>query len=160
SWDPRNNGRFAAVIAEDVMHIFDANTGKEVVPLRHYWPARVVYTPDGKTIASAGSGPTIRHWDSATGKELYLNYEGHRAGVSAVAISTDGKRVASGGENIRLWDPATGKLVRQIDVRGGVTCLAFAPGGKTLAAGGQGRVVHLWDVDTGKPIKEFKPHTN
>ena len=78
SWDPNNNGRFAAVVAEDDMHIFDANTGKEVVRLKHYWPSRVIYSRDGKTLASAGSGPTIRHWDAATGKELHLDFQGHQ----------------------------------------------------------------------------------
>jgi WD40 repeat protein len=38
AWDPNNNGLLAAVIAEDDMHIFDAPTGTEVRPLKHYWP--------------------------------------------------------------------------------------------------------------------------
>jgi WD40 repeat protein len=160
SWDPRNNGQFAAVVAEDHMHIFDANTGKEVVRLKHYWPSRVIYSPDGKTLASAGSGPTIRRWDSATAKELGLESEGHLSAVAAVAISADGKVVASGGEDVRLWDPATGKLLRKMAVKGPVTCLAFAPNGKTLASGGLDRIVSLWDVETGKAIAEFKPHNN
>ena len=113
-WDPNNNGRFAAVVAEDDMHIFDANTGKEVVRLKHYWPSR------GDLFArrqDAGLGwvwPTIRHWDAATGKELHLDFQGHQAAVRAVAISADGKRVASGGDGIRLWDPATGNCVYQL----------------------------------------------
>jgi WD40 repeat protein len=160
SWDPRNNGTFAAVVAEDNMHIFDAHTGQEIIPLKHYWPSRVVYSPDGKTLASAGSGPTIRHWDPASGHELFLKYQGHRAGVSAVAVTTDGKLVASGGENIRLWDPVTGKMVRTIEVKGGAACLAFTPDGKMLASGGLGRIVHLWNVHTGQAVHELKPHAN
>jgi WD40 repeat protein len=159
SWDPNNNGKLAAVIAEDFMHIFDANTGKEVVPVKHYWPSRVVYSPDGKTLASAGSGPTIRRWDAATGNEI-AEQEGHESGVAAVAIATDGKLIASAGEDVRLWDATSGKLVRKIDIPGGATCLAFGPDGKTLAAGGLGRVVHLWETDTGKQISEFKGHNN
>ena len=159
AWDPSNNGKFAAVIAEDVMHIFDANTGKEVVPVQHYWPSRVAYAPDGKTLASAGSGPTIRRWDAATGKEI-VEQDGHLGGVAAVAITADGKRVASGGEDVRVWDPAAGRMLAAIPIPGGVTCLAFAPDGKTLAAGGLGRVVHLWDVETLQPLNEFKPHNN
>jgi WD40 repeat protein len=160
SWDPRNNGQVAAVVAEDNMHIFDASTGKEVVLLKHYWPSRVVYAPDGKSLASAGNGAAIRHWDAATGKELRLECEGHLTGVSAVAITADGKLVASGGERVRLWDPVTGKLVRTIDVKGGVSCLAFSPDGKRLAGGGSGRVVYLWDTESDKEVGQFKPHTN
>src|SRR5262249_3667843 len=123
AWDPNNNGKLAAVIAEDDMHIFDATTGKEVTRLKHYWPSRVIYSTDGKALAAAGSGPTIRHWDAASGKELHLEFQGHQAGVSTVATTADGKLVASGSENIRLWDPATGKTVRTIAVKGGVAAL-------------------------------------
>jgi len=160
SWDPNKNSRLAAVIAEDDMHIFDAHSGKEVTRLKHYWPSRVTYSRDGKTVASAGSGPTIRLWDAATGNELYLEFEGHRAGVAAVAVAPDGKRIASGGEGIRLWDAATGKMARKIDVKGGVACLAFSPDGKLLASGGRDRLVHLWDAETGKSQGELKGHKN
>jgi WD40 repeat protein len=160
AWDPRNNGQFAAVVAEDYLHVFDANTGKEVTRLAHYWPSRVAYTPDGKTLASAGSGPVIRLWDPGTGKELHRDLEGHLSRVHAVAISRDGKLVASGGEGIILWNRSTGKVVRKIPVKGGVSCLALSPDGKTVAAGGLGRVVQLWEVQSGKVTAEFKPHAN
>jgi WD40 repeat protein len=160
AWDPNKNGRLAAVIAEDDMHIFDAHIGTEVVRLKHYWPSRVIYSIEGNTLASAGSGPIIRHWDAVTGKELHLDFEGHQAGIHAVAMAPDGKLVASGGENIRLWDPATGKTERRIEVKGGVTCLAFAPDCKTLASGGRDRIVHLWNVDTGASVQELKGHKN
>jgi WD40 repeat protein len=160
SWDPNNNGKFAAVVAEDDMHIFDANTGKEVTRLNHYWPSRVAYRKDGKVLASAGSGPTIRQWDVATGKELRLEFEGHQSGVNAVAINPDGNLIVSAGDGIRLWNPATGKQVRKIDVKGVVTCLALSADGKTLASGGHDRIVRLWDVESGKPLNEFKGHKN
>jgi WD40 repeat protein len=160
AWDPRKNGQFAAVVAEDDMHIFDANTGQEVVTLKHYWPSRVTYAPDGLSLTSAGSGPTIRHWDPASGKELHRDRDGHIAGVSAVAISPDGKKVASGGDGIRLWDRATGKMLRTFDIKGGVTCVAISPDGKTLAGGGLGRVVFLWDIESGNTLQELKGHAN
>jgi WD40 repeat protein len=159
SWDPNNNGRFAAVVAEDDMHVFDAGTGKEVTRVKHYWPSRVVYAPDGKTLASAGSGPTIRLWDPATGQERGLDFEGHQSAVAAVIALPDGKHVASAGDNIRLWEAATGKTVRVIEARG-VTCLAVSPDGTLLASGGRDRVVRLWEVATGKAAGELKGHKN
>jgi WD40 repeat protein len=145
-----DTAKLAAVIAETDSFIFDVQSGKVIHRLPQYWAYRIAYAPDGKTVASI-KGPTIRLWDAATGNERFLEFAGHEGGVYAVALSPDGKLLASGGENIRLWDPATAKLIRQIAAQG--TSLAFSPDGKTLASvGGGRRTIHSWDPATGKEL--------
>jgi WD40 repeat protein len=147
----------AAVVEEDDLRMFDTATGKPTLRLPHYWASRVVFAPDGKALVSA-SGPVLRLWDPATGKELFSDFEGHRSAVAAVAVSPDGKSIATAGDGVRLWDGATGKPDRRIDAKGHVAVVAFSPDGKTLAYGGSDRIVHLWDMTTGKSTGELNGH--
>src|SRR5262245_48605351 len=66
----------------------------------------VVFSPDGKTLASSGRDATIKLWDVKTGKNL-ATLEGHDYEVWSVAFSPDGKTLASAGtkdKSVKLWD--------------------------------------------------------
>jgi len=143
----------AAVVEEDDMHIFDVTNGKPKHRLKHYWASRVAYAPDCLTLVSV-HGPAIRLWDSANGKERFVEIEGHQAAVSSVAVSPDGKILASGGENVRLWHAHTGKAIRRI-LSNGAT-VAFSPDAGTLASVGRDKLIHLWEVATGKEVSQLK----
>ena len=69
---------------------------------------RLVYYPDGKRWAACSSDKTVRIFEG-TGQKFVLN--GHADWVYALAVSKDGKTLASGswdGE-IRLWNAEDGK---------------------------------------------------
>src|SRR5205085_11719873 len=76
----------------------------------HNAVSAVVWSPDGKRIASASYDKTVQVWDAATG-HLSLNYRGHSNMVSAVAWSPDGKDIASASfdKTVQIWDATTGR---------------------------------------------------
>ena len=74
----------------------DLSTERKQTPALNIGNIRsVVYSPDGKVIASSSEDKTVRLWDAATG-EVLKTLSGHSDWVSALAYSPDGKVIATG----------------------------------------------------------------
>jgi RNA polymerase sigma factor (sigma-70 family) len=105
------------------------------------------------------TGPTAGKDRPTKGQELML-LEGHTGPVLAVAISPDGKVLASaGGDGLRTWalpgcEPLTTPARDAFSVNG----LAFSPDGKLLALACDGGVVKLLDVATMHETGDLKGH--
>jgi WD40 repeat protein len=121
----------------------------------------VVFSPDGKTLATASDTGGVKLWDTETGLEQKSLLD-PKIDVWSLAFHPDGKTLAIGRADgfINLMDVKTGneKTTAILRHAGGVRSLAFTPDGKTLASGSEDRLVKLWDPHSGLELLTLKGH--
>jgi WD40 repeat protein/serine/threonine protein kinase len=185
------DGTLLASASEKEVKVWDPTTGKEERTLTSKEPCSGVtglaFSPDGQRLARGARGPwgRVDCWEPRTGNFLFsLQTQPMLAmpvpgiagvgpivprglptfGVSGVAFSPDGKRLATavgsqvnpnqGGE-VGLWDLETKKLLLTLQGHTStVTCVAFSPDGKRLASGSRDQTARVWDAGA-----EEKPRT-
>jgi serine/threonine protein kinase len=102
----------------------------------------------GKVIVTGSSDRTVRVRQLGTTDDRILS--GHQETVLAVAITPDGKYIASGclDGQIWLWNGLTGELIhRSIAHESAIRSMAFAADNRTLITASWDRAIKVWKVN-------------
>jgi WD40 repeat protein/DNA-directed RNA polymerase subunit RPC12/RpoP len=130
-----SDGRLLAVFGDKAIELWHWQEKKLLGRIEAHGAAitAVVFSPDGKTIASASADRTIKLWDVENRTER-ASLKEHAWTVWALAFTPDGKHLASGGLDgmLLLWDvePEQPKLVWAQSHQFPVRAVAFDADGK------------------------------
>jgi WD40 repeat protein len=142
----------ASAGADAAVKLWDAQTGALLRTLTGSAPVlSLAFSADGQTLVTGERGSAVKLWDVPAGAlRRKLTLTGRTPLGRSVALSPDGKMLASGGGDARrsgevvLWDAQTGAVRRRLTGHmTPVISVTFAPDGTTLAIRQQPPVIIL-----------------
>src|SRR5262249_2655333 len=120
-----------------------------------------VFSPDGRTLATASREPLVKLWDTSDWSER--GRIKHPSGeVILFQFTGDGRRAMTGGRDrtVRDWDTrslAEGRPVGGDLPSAGVARAVISPDGATVAAAGPDGQVVFWDVAGRSRLRTLEP---
>ncbi|RIK56925.1 MAG: hypothetical protein DCC57_02565 [Chloroflexi bacterium] len=155
--------------------VIDLNTGNILVRFGGHATAinAVAWAPNGEDIYTGSQDGIVRRWTAGGVLQgiFFRSEPGRRDYITSLAVSPDSAYLLAGvssgsllGEHdyvAILWEVATGIKVRLFDGHtNGLTAVAFAPDGASLATASLDYSVKLWQVADGAQIRTLGGHTS
>lgn len=114
----------------------------------------VAFLPD-RRLVTAGEDGRIVLWSADQGTEL-RRFEGHTARIAAIAVSPDGRHLASAGwdRTVRVWPLAETGAARVFEghAENAVNAVGWTADSAAVLSAGYDGTVRLWPIDGSAPL--------
>ncbi|MCK5720347.1 MAG: caspase family protein [Thiomargarita sp.] len=174
------NGQvFASASHDNILRLWDINTGKELYKFQHSNRIyNVLFSPDGQSILSYDGADysEFKLWNVNTGKKIRSLSVSYCSTLDSMVFSPNGQLILfvcnefsktyGSYKKFILWDINTRKEIRTFtghysDSIGtnNITSVKFSPDGQLALSSSWDKTVKLWNINTGKEIHSFE-HSN
>lgn len=127
--------------------IWDIKSGKQLAVLEKCDPSHLVFSPDGKTLASIPfkQKQLAQLWDSATGKLLASLPRKNEENSLAILWTPDSKfLITASKDNVKIWNQK-GELQQILE--NAKYPIALSEDGRLLATGGNKNSGYVWELN-------------
>ncbi len=120
----------------------------------------VVFSPDGRLIATGSEDKSVKLWDAATGRDL-RTLSGHGESIYHIRFAAGGQALTtiSYDQTIRFWDLQTGRTARTatFQARWPLFGAGLSPDGNILATRNPDDTITLQTPATGRILQKLTP---
>jgi WD40 repeat protein/tRNA A-37 threonylcarbamoyl transferase component Bud32 len=110
----------------------------------------ILFSTDGRDLLTFDVGGHVQAWDLQSGAMLW-DRECHHARVALCAMSSTGRLLTGAWDNTaKLWNPLPDENPVVLPHESPVAYAAFSPDGFKVFTCSEDRLVHVWDVRTGR----------
>ncbi|MCE9603506.1 MAG: hypothetical protein K8U03_01235 [Planctomycetia bacterium] len=149
-----DGAKIVSASADKTVRTWNVSDGVAGATITLTVPVRgLVATADPTRIAGYADDLLVHVWDLTSGRDLQ-RFTGHKAAVSGLASSADGKRIfsVSADKTIARWPIAAERLIVADPAK--IYDLALIGDGAQFVTSGEDKLVKLWD-DQGKLVRQF-----
>lgn len=167
SWVRRyspDSKRLVAFAGNHAIAIRDAMTGAALVTITGHTVDDLLadFSPDGKSLVSAGYNELARTWDSQSGKSRF-DLPGQ--GVTNARFSPDGDLIVTSHDGpsakARRWRAVDGSPIREFVVPGEwCNCAVTTVDRRFVVACSQSGVLYVYDAESGQLVRTLFGHTS
>jgi WD40 repeat protein len=103
----------------------------------------------------------VRHAVTAESPSLVRDLVGHTDGVTASAVTPDGRRVISASQDgtLRIWDLESGHALATLEGHTDwVNACAVTPDGRRVVSASHDRTLKVWDLESGRQLATLEGH--
>ncbi|MDY7231824.1 caspase family protein [Hyalangium rubrum] len=122
-------------------------------------PELLVFSGDGRYLATATQDAVVRVWNIELGRERLLRH--HQDLIRTLAFSADGGdlAIATGVPEARVWGVETGQEKVHLMAESGITSLQYSEEGHHLIAATREKGWRLWEANSGREVARGQEET-